>query len=637
MATVMRALGQSVRWHQQPVLRHVKSSHKLSRISQFKRCLATAPKQATANKPNLIAIGMGAPLVIFVAYQALFGGDKKQPIPTPVKIVEPPSPAPVTSDTAQENAKSPSPSIVTATTPANVQVSANKDDVPIETVKDIVDPPMEKIKKPKPSTYKAKYVVIGTGTAAFFAHRGITESDPDAQILLIGEEDHLPYMRTPLSKELVYADNEQAEYSFTDWGGHQRSLFYEDANFYKPVDFVNTSEPGTALLLGRKVVDMNIHRKRLLLSDGTIVNYEKCLIATGGTPKNLPVFESATGEVQQHVNLYRGINDYDKLVKLVHSPSVDNLTIVGGGFLGSELAVALAHVGKKHGVTVTQIYKEGGNMAKVLPKYLSEWSTDKVKNEGVNILSHTKIDSVKTTDDASKIELTLSSGETLTTDQVIVAVGIEPNVELAKKARLEIDPIKGGILVNAELEARSDLWVAGDVASFYDVVLGRRREEHHDHAVVSGRLAGENMAGKQKYYTHRSMFWSDLGPDIGYEAIGIVDSKLPTVGVWAAATAKDTPVGAGLTPEARGSDETSLVADDSQSGVPASVSNESVTSNLNKYGKGVVFYMRDDAVVGVVLWNVFNKIPLARKIINSQKKFTDTTELARLFKIHSEE
>lgn len=82
---------------------------------------------------------------------------------------------------------------------------------------------------------------------------------------------------------------------------------------------------------------------------------------------------------------------------------------------------------------------------------------------------------------------------------------------------------------------------AGDCACFYDTKLGRRRVEHHDHAVVSGRLAGENMTGAAKPYWHQSMFWSDLGPDVGYEAIGIVDSSLPTVGVFAKATSDDTP------------------------------------------------------------------------------------------------
>jgi programmed cell death 8 (apoptosis-inducing factor) len=82
---------------------------------------------------------------------------------------------------------------------------------------------------------------------------------------------------------------------------------------------------------------------------------------------------------------------------------------------------------------------------------------------------------------------------------------------------------------------------AGDCCSFYDIKLGRRRVEHHDHATVSGRLAGENMTGAAKPYHHQSMFWSDLGPEVGYEAIGIIDSSLPTVGVFAKGTALETP------------------------------------------------------------------------------------------------
>lgn len=78
---------------------------------------------------------------------------------------------------------------------------------------------------------------------------------------------------------------------------------------------------------------------------------------------------------------------------------------------------------------------------------------------------------------------------------MVVAIGVEPNTDLATTSHLEIEPKIGGYLVNAELEARSDLWVAGDAACFYDVKLGRRRVEHHDHAVISGRLAGENMTG----------------------------------------------------------------------------------------------------------------------------------------------
>lgn len=95
----------------------------------------------------------------------------------------------------------------------------------------------------------------------------------------------------------------------------------------------------------------------------------------------------------------------------------------------------------------------------------------------------------------------------LLADHVVVAVGLEPNVELAEKSGIETDQKHGGYLVNAELQARNNIWVAGDAACFYDIKLGRRRVEHHDHAVVSGRLAGENMTGAAKPYWHQSMFW----------------------------------------------------------------------------------------------------------------------------------
>ena len=88
-------------------------------------------------------------------------------------------------------------------------------------------------------------------------------------------------------------------------------------------------------------------------------------------------------------------------------------------------------------------------------------------------------------------------------DHVVVAVGLDPNVQLASKSGFETDPILGGYVVNAELQARHGVWAAGDAACFYDVKLGRRRVEHHDHAVVSGRLAGENMTGAGKPYWHQ--------------------------------------------------------------------------------------------------------------------------------------
>lgn len=109
------------------------------------------------------------------------------------------------------------------------------------------------------------------------------------------------------------------------------------------------------------------------------------------------------------------------------------------------------------------------------------------------------------------------------------------------------------------------------------------------------------------------MFWSDLGPDIGYEAIGIVDASLPTVAVFAKSNKEqDVKI------ENRGDGD----------------SNKFINEDFNK---GVLFYLRDDTVVGVILWNIFNRMSIARQVLKDQRKYDDLNEVAKLFSIHDED
>lgn len=178
--------------------------------------------------------------------------------------------------------------------------------------------------------------------------------------------------------------------------------------------------------------------------------------------------------------------------------------------------------------------------------------------------------------------------------------------------------------------------------------------------MVSGRLAGENMVGQskkflrvfstifilfkhlitEKPYKHQSMFWSDLGPQVGYEAIGIVDATLPTVGVFAKATQKDSPAAAAMDNlNIDGKSDVKEVAVSLDKVKSTKSTSKTTTSDVNrgdpKFGKGVLFYLRDDKVVGIVLWNVFNRINTARAIINENKKWDDLNEVAKLFEIHA--
>ena len=138
-----------------------------------------------------------------------------------------------------------------------------------------------------------------------------------------------------------------------------------------------------------------------------------------------------------------------------------------------------------------------------------------------------------------------------------------------------------------------------------------------------------------KPYSHQSMFWSDLGPDVGYEAIGLVDSKLPTVGVFAKATAKDSPRGVvtQTNESLRSESEANIQLKDKPVLYDADVPKPQAPVK-DDYGKGVVFYLKNDVVVGVLLWNVFNKINIARRVLRENKRYDDLSEVAKLFDIH---
>ncbi|XP_032690012.1 apoptosis-inducing factor 1, mitochondrial [Odontomachus brunneus] len=509
----------------------------------------------------------------------------------------------------------------------------------------------QKVKIPvesKMMPQEVPYLLIGGGTAAFSAFRSIKSRDPKATVLVITEEEDLPYMRPPLSKELWYnTDRESSQQlRFKQWNGTQRSIFYEPHEFYLNIDDLMKSEKGgVSVATGWKVTKIDAINKKVILEDGHEIKYDKCLVATGSTPKNLPVFESAEDDVKNKITVYRTKEDFLDLEENISDSKCKNIAIIGGGFLGSELACVLARNYKSK--NIHQIFREKFIMAQVLPEYLSEWTTKKAEGEGVKVVPNKEVEDFRYKN--GQLSLVLTGGETMDVDQVIVAVGAEPNTDLAKTSRLETDPKIGGFLVNAELEARSNIWVAGDAACFYDVVLGRRRIEHHDHAVISGRLAGENMTGAGKPYLHQAMFWSDLGPDVGYEAVGIIDSSLPTVAVFAKPSTTEGNTESSDNPkekqETNPGEQQSNVKSEELSQIVKNINHTDLEKKDNKtsaeeskedFSKGVIFYLQDDIVVGIVLWNIFNRIRIAKQVLAKGTKYDDLNEVAKVFTIHDD-
>jgi programmed cell death 8 (apoptosis-inducing factor) len=478
-----------------------------------------------------------------------------------------------------------------------------------------------------------EYLIIGGGTSAFAAFRSIRSNDPKARVIVISEEPHHPYMRPPISKELWLTEPDLArKLQFRQWNDKERSIYFEHDEFYAPLsELIQTETGGVSVVKGHRVVKLDPSDQFVILDNGQTLKYKKCLLATGGRPKDLPLLADAPKQVQQKVIKFRTLDDYKTLEEVLANKK--SVAIVGGGFLGSELACALSRKAQalKGTNKVYQVVAEKGNLGRVLPQYLAEWTTEQLAAEGVNVITSADVQQVQSKNDG--LQITLTNGKQLEVDNLVIAVGLEPNVELASEAGLEVCPKTGGLLVNAELQARSNLWIAGDVASFYDTKLGRRRVEHHDHAIVSGRLAGENMTGANKPYWHQSMFWSDLGPSVGFEAIGVVDSSLPTVAVFLKDSDKQTVK----------SDKTEVQKVDKEAkdepkaaAEPKEISPESlrVPAKGDAYKKGVVFYLKDDVVIGLVLWNVFNKMSIARRVINDGRKFDDLSELAKMFELH---
>lgn len=344
------------------------------------------------------------------------------------------------------------------------------------------------------------YLLVGGGTASFAAFRAIKSHDPKAKVLVVSNELEMPYMRPPLSKEIWLEANEpQRRLTFRQWNGVERSIFYEPDDFYTDAkDLTEAPNGGVTVVRGYRVQRISVDQRKAVLDDGTEIQYGKLLLATGSVPKRLEIFEQASEGVRQRVSTFKTVADFEGLAEKL--PKMKSIAVVGGGFLGSEMSCALAKYGggvKGAPLQVHQVFREQGSMGKVLPKYLSDWTTERVKEEGVTV--HNACSVVKVEAVEKQVKLSLSDGSAVVVDHVIVAVGSEPNTELAEESKLETDGKMGGYIVNAELLARNNVYVAGDASNFYDPHLGRRRVEHHDHAVVSGRLAGENMVGLSEY------------------------------------------------------------------------------------------------------------------------------------------
>jgi NADPH-dependent 2,4-dienoyl-CoA reductase/sulfur reductase-like enzyme len=337
-----------------------------------------------------------------------------------------------------------------------------------------------------------RYLIVGGGMTADSACRGIRDHDADGSIGLFAEESHAPYARPPLTKAL--------------WKG-------------KPEDSIwrGTPELGVDVQEGRAIASLDLDGRTVTDEAGGTHSYEKLLLATGGTPRRV-------AEWSDGVLYFRTLDDYRRLRSLAGEGV--RVAVVGGGFIGSEIAAALA----TNGCTVSIVFPDAGIGARLFPVELARFVSEYYREQGVDVLAEERVDSIER--EGEGFVVATESGRSLESDAVVAGLGIVPRTELAEAAGLSVDD---GILVDEHGRAggREDVFGAGDVARFPASALGgTRRVEHEDHANTHGRHVGANMAGADEPYLHLPFFYSDLF-DLGYEAVGDLDPRLETVVEWA--------------------------------------------------------------------------------------------------------
>lgn len=337
-----------------------------------------------------------------------------------------------------------------------------------------------------------RYLIVGGGLTADAACRGIRSIDAEGSIGVIGDEPDAPYSRPPLSKGL--------------WLGKEESSIWR-----------GTEEQGVELLLGREVVSLDLDARTVTDDRGESHGYERLLLATGGRPRQMP-------GASDGVVYYRTLADYRALRAAAQEGAP--VVVVGGGFIGSEIAAALA----TNGCAVTMVFPEEAIGWRLFPGELARFLNDYYRERGVDVRAGELVGGIAHENGTWRVSL--DGGSELEAAAVVAGLGILPRDELAAGAGL---PTDNGIPVDdrGRVAGHDDVFAAGDVARFPARILGHDlRVEHEDHAKSHGRQVGRNMAGADEPYDHLPFFYSDLF-DLGYEAVGELDSRLDTLAEWA--------------------------------------------------------------------------------------------------------
>ena len=332
-----------------------------------------------------------------------------------------------------------------------------------------------------------KYLLVGGGLASSSAAEAIRQIDQEGPVLLVAQEVTRPYHRPPLSKEYLRRQKSRAE------------LFTREPGWFE--------QHHIELRTGRRVAHLDAGRMAAILDNGEEISFDRLLLATGAVPAPLQI----PGAHLPNLFYLRTLDDCEVLHHAVdkarregrsHDRGRGRVAVIGGGVLGVELAASLTQMGLCVDLLISHPHPwnkfAGEPTGRLISLYLQK--------RGVHVHPNSP---PRRLEGDGRVQRVVTEGKTIDCDLAIAAVGAVPNMDL-----LHGTPLAAGRAILADELCQTSvpgIYAAGDCAAVFDPLFGKHRVlDHWDNAVVTGTLAGRNMAGARESYSAVNNFFSDV-------------------------------------------------------------------------------------------------------------------------------
>jgi NAD(P)H-nitrite reductase large subunit len=321
-----------------------------------------------------------------------------------------------------------------------------------------------------------RVAIIGTGPAGMAAARGYRDAGGIADVALIGEEQHAPYQRPPLTKEFLRGEIDREE------------LFIESAQWF--------AEHSVTLHLGRPVEEIDSRRGEIRLADAGKLAADVCVLATGSEPTRPPF----PGADHPGVLLMRRLPDSETLAR--HAAGGADTVVIGSGFIGCEAAASLATLGLRVTMVSLEPLPQAQRLGEAAAHRIASW----LEEAGIELVLDAEVQEIQ---DATRV--LVDGRPPIEAETVVLAAGVAPRSELAAACGLELH--EGAVPVDASMRSRDPfVRAAGDVAYAENVSAGRAlRVEHWGDALGQGEVAGRSLAGEPARWEEVPGFWSTIG------------------------------------------------------------------------------------------------------------------------------